>query len=202
MSEQTIHYHALRDTERRQAVFAWWQRLAGTTDHHEDTDDGGQGPDRAARAVLRRAQSPEDALLTEGFRRLWFSLPEAARSARMMPAWGCVAVVLSQVRQHRADKEFAAALGERLEPASDKPVFSELRFRQLQQSRTGEELLRRLRRAVHLLDNRVHVLSLADGILQWHQERTGQPAYQPERRLAVRWANAYFTQITTYQKSA
>ena len=200
MSQEYIRYHLLFDQYLSGIVYEWWARLGGFQEDEEGTHADGAA--RAERAVLRRARTPDDAMLSEGFRRLWFALPEKQRSGWRMPAWACVAVVLAHVRQYRPDKSFAAALGERPDPQSDKPVFSELRFRQLKQSRTPEELTRRLQRAVHLLGNSAHVISLADNILQWHQEYTGQPARRPEERLAVRWAQAYFGELATYQQSA
>lgn len=200
MTQPSIRYHLLYDEQVAGTVYDWWARLAGLQTDGETTNSDGAA--RAERAVLRRARSPDDALLTEGFRRLWFDLPAKQRTNWRMPAWASVAVVLAHVRQHRSDKSFAASLGERPDQYSDKPVFSEPRFRQLQQSRSPEELARRLQRAVHLLRQTAHVVSLADNIMQWHQEYAGHPAWRPEERLAVRWAQAYFEEIATYQQSA
>lgn len=201
MSEQPIDYQVLRDDETRDAIYQWWRALGGTPAEN-DEDAAGNGDARAARAVLRRAKGPDEALLSEGFRRLWFGMPAKRRSQWWMPAWSCVAVVLAEVRRNERDRHFAAALGQEFAKGAGKPVFSELRFRQLQQSQTHAELVLRLRRAVHMLKDQAHVLSLADGILQWHQEHAGQLDYRPARRLAVRWADAYFTEVAKYQKSA
>lgn len=200
MSEQSIDYQVLRDQETRDVIYQWWRALGGVP---ADSDDAaGDGAARAARAVLRRAQGPDDALLSEGFRRLWFGLPDKRRSQWWMPAWSCVAVVLAEVRRDEHERHFATALGQEFAKGAKKPVFSELRFRQLQQSHTHAELVLRLRRAVHMLKEQVHVLSLADGILHWHQEHAGQIDYRPAHRLAVRWADAYFTEVAKYQKPA
>jgi CRISPR system Cascade subunit CasB len=200
MTQPYIPYYRLHDDQLRETVYNWWARLAGLQADGETPNADGAA--RAERAVLRRARSPDDAMLSEGFRRLWFELPANERSPRWMPDWASVAVVLSNVRRHRPDKSFAASLGERPDEHSDKPVFSELRFRQLQQSRSPEELTRRLQRAVHLLRETAHVVSLADNIIQWHREYAGNPARRPEERLAVRWAQAYFDEIQRYQHSA
>lgn len=199
MSSGPINYHVLDESDR-DAVYGWWRQLGGEVDSE---DVASSGPNlRAQKAVLRRARSPEDALLTDGFRRLWFALPESRRKWWLMPAWGCVAAVLAEVRRHDPQREFAASMGSEMEPGAGKPKVSELRFQQLQHSHDADEFLRRVRRAVHLLRNEVHVVSLADGILQWHQEKVGHPDYRPERRLPVRWANAYFTELAKYQKVA
>lgn len=202
----TQRYYRLHDDQLRETVYHWWARLVGLQSDGETPNADGAA--RAERAVLRRAVSPEDAMLSEGFRRLWFDLPPNEHNQRAMPAWASVAVVLSNVDRHRSDKPFAASLGERPDDHGDKPVFSELRFRQLQQSRSPEELTRRLQRAAHVLRKPnggravTNVISLADNILQWHREYAGNPARRPEERLAVRWAQAYFDEIQSYQHSA
>lgn len=201
MSEETIAFRVLRDTTDQAAVFDWWARLSGhvTTYAGEDLSSFWSP---GVRAVLRRAREPDDALLSEGFRHLWFSLPEDHRKPWLMPTWGCVASVLAEVREHDSGVRFAAAMGREVEPGAGKPGVSELRFSQLQHSNDLGELQRRLRRSVHLLRKRANVVSLADDILLWQRERTGTVDARPDRRLAVRWATAYFTELARYQNPA
>ena len=191
MSEQP-HYHVLRDEAAREAVYHWWQRL------HGESVGGRSALPPAARAILRRAHTVDDTLLSEGFRQLWFALPANLRKGWRMSAWGGVAAVLADVDTHVAGKSFAATLGAQTERGSGKPFMSELRFSQLQHSRDLDELLRRLRRAVHLLDGTTNVLSLADDILHWHQEQTYGPDIRPQHHLPVRWATDYFTELGRY----
>lgn len=194
MSE-SIHYHVLRDETVREAVHSWWRRLHGEA-------AGGKAPlSPAARALLRRARTVDDTLLNDGFRQLWFALPEAARKGWQMPAWGGVAAVLADVESDVSGKTFAATLGAQSDHGSGKPVLSELRFSQLQHSRDLDELLRRLRRAVHLLDGKTSALSLADNILHWHQEHEFGPSVRPQHHLPVRWATDYFTELSRYQSA-
>ena len=181
----------LRDREGEEGVaeivLQWWQRLAEK--------------DRAARAELRHASGPDDALLTAGFRNLWFALPPGRRVARDMRAWGCVAAALAEVNSHDAKRSVATAMGSEPEAGSGKPRVSELRFQQLLRSDDLDDFLRRIRRAVRLLKRDVNVVSLADDILHWNREKGGDLAPRPDRRLAVRWANDYFTALATYEKS-
>ncbi|HHO81683.1 MAG TPA: type I-E CRISPR-associated protein Cse2/CasB [Halothiobacillus sp.] len=191
MSEQP-YYQVLRDEASREVVHHWWQRLRG------NPAGGRSAMPPAARAILRRSRAVDDTLLTEGFRQLWFALPANLRKGWRMPAWGTVAAVLADVETHVAAKSFAATLGAQTERGSGKPFMSELRFSQLQHSHDLDELLRRLRRAVHLLDRATNVLSLADDILHWHQEQTYGPDIRPQHHLPVRWATEYFTELSRY----
>ncbi|BAU57411.1 CRISPR-associated protein [Halorhodospira halochloris] len=199
MSRSNINYQVLREAEARSSVYQWWQRVSRAVE--ADGEGGLPAFSTAVRPALRRAKTPDDALLTEGFRLLWFAVPDNLKAPRNMPALGCVAAVLAEVREMDQQKSFAAAMGSQVEKTG-KPRVSELRFQQLQQSHDLEELQRRLRRAVALLGKKVHVLSLADNIMQWHREKSGHPDYRPDRRLPVRWATDYFTELASYQKAA
>lgn len=204
MTEMEWHPFILRDRKGEKGtadqVLHWWARLAG--DDGILQEFGGSTFHAAVRAELRHATSPDDALLTEGFRNLWFALPNHRRTARDMRAWGLVAAILAEVRMHDTEKTFAERMGAEVEPGTGKPRVSELRFRQLLRSNDLDELLRRARRAVHLLGDQAHVPSLADDLLLWHREHTGNRfAARPDHRLAVRWANSYFTELGRHQKS-
>lgn len=186
------------DGDPAEVVRQWWARLA---DDPQLLREGETPFPNGVRAGLRRAATPDDALLTEGFRHLWLALPATHRSAWEMRAWGSVAVALAQVRTHDPEYTFARAMGRESDHGTGKPVVSELRFQQLLRSDGLDDLLRRARRAVTLLRKHVHVLSLADDLLHWHQEQSGKFSSRPDRRLAVRWANDYFTELATYEKT-
>ena len=73
--------------------------------------------------------------------------------------------------------------------------MSELRFQQLQKSRDADEFFIRMTRALAMLDGHVNLLSLADGILHWLKEQRQSVDKNPHKRLAVRWASDYYTQL-------
>lgn len=203
MSETEFYPHVLRDREGEKGiadvVLVWWARLMEAEDLLKRYSATSFPSASAVRAELRRAVSPDDALLTEGFRHLWLTLPSGRRRPWDMRAWGCVATVLATVRHHDSGRTFAARMGAEAEPGAGKPRVGELRFHQLLRSNDLEELMRRARRTVRLLGDQVHVLSLADDLLHWHQEKGGDLAPRPDARLAVRWANDYFTELARYQ---
>ena len=192
MNSESLRLQILRDREKEhgmaEVVLRWWGRLTG-----ELSSDAGPFPS-GTRAVLRRAYTPDDALLSEGFRHLWLALPPARRTSWDMRAWGAVAMCLAEVREHETNRNFAGAMALQKERGGG-PRVSELRFQQLLHSSDLDELARRVRRAVHLVGNKVDVRSLADDVLLWHREKNGRYAARPDHRLAVRWADAYFTRL-------
>ncbi|WP_341501785.1 type I-E CRISPR-associated protein Cse2/CasB [Gallaecimonas sp. GXIMD4217] len=148
------------------------------------------------RAELKRAEGPEGALLTQGFRALWLKLPERARNrASWSPlAWATIAASLSHVRQLPAEspeQSFATSLG-RIDPKTDKPRVSELRFQQLQNARSPEDFFRRLRRLVKLLGGSCNPQSLAADTLSWFAEHHQLSPRRADKRIALRWAMDYY----------
>ena len=166
---------------------------------------------RGDRARLRRAERAEDVLLTEAFAHFLQQMPEAWREPGRIFSSAAVAGLLSHVKEdlqiatkaHQGKKDdkqdkkekkmasFAELLATPVE--GKKAPMSEIRFQQLQKSRTTDEFYRNVRRAIALLGGRVNIVSLANDIIQWHQEFNHQIDRQPSRRLAVRWATDYFT---------
>jgi len=163
---------------------------------------------RGDRARLRRAERAEDALLTEAFFSFQQMMSAEWRDSKPVFSSAAVAGLLSHVKEDRqqASKGYQpkdkdkprrkASFAEQLATppvGGKKPPMSELRFQQLQKSRTTDDFYRGIIRAIRLLDGRVNIISLAGDILHWHQEFTNQPDKYPANRLAVRWATDYFT---------
>jgi CRISPR system Cascade subunit CasB len=168
---------------------------------------------RGDRARLRRAESPEDILLTDAFFHFleWMeSAPEWSQKTPML-AKACIAGALSHVKidkqmpsrinNSKSDSDapkkiasFAEQLATPPEGKSKAPV-SELRFQQLQKSPTVDDFYRRIIRTIRLLDGNVNILSLASDIAHWHREFEQPLERHPAKRLAVRWATDYFTAL-------
>lgn len=169
---------------------------------------------RGDRARLRRGVNPEDILLTSAF----FNF--LTRMNKACPGWtekiplltsASIAGALSQVKndnqtfskifnnkntQDAAKKpvSFAEQLATPAEGKAKAPM-SELRFQQLQKSPTLDDFYRRIIRAIRLLDGKVNIVSLANDIIDWHQEFDKPIGRYPSKRLAVRWATDYFTAL-------
>jgi CRISPR system Cascade subunit CasB len=164
---------------------------------------------RGDRARLRRADRSEDILLTDAFFHFLEQMPENWREKNPLFTSAAVAGLLAHVKEDRRvlskgyqpkDKNKPrniAPFAEQLAtPArGEKPPMSELRFQQLQKSRTTDDFYRRVLRAIRLLDGKVNIPSLANDIIHWHQEFDNQIDRKPSNRLAVRWATDYFTAL-------
>ena len=164
---------------------------------------------RGDRARLRRAERPEDILLTDAFFHFLQQMPEGWQEKNPILTRAAVAGLLSHVKKDRQtlsrgyqpkDKNKQrniASFAEQLATPvkSKKPAMSELRFQQLQKSRTTDDFYRRVLRAICLLDGKVNMSSLANDIIHWHLEFNHRIDREPAKRLAVRWATDYFTAI-------
>lgn len=188
------------------AVRRWWQRLTLPAEELKVFTPAPPWP-KGGRAMLRRCESPEAAMLTEAFRHLWQRLPESEgksekRRNLRLQTWACIALVLAEVRAEAPSATLGSQLGKQ-KKETGKPHMSELRFQQLLTSQTPEELVQRLRRALALIDKRdVSVVHLADNIALWWRELQGRLAPQPSNRLGFLWANDYFEALSRYQRSS
>lgn len=173
----------LKDPDTRKALAAWWHLL---------------NDDRGARARLRRVETPDDALLTEPFFNFLAKMPDDWMKPENLQSSALVAAALSHVQANSEKKSFAAQLALPKE-GGDKPRVSELRFQQLQKSDSPTTFFRRLLRVIRLAGNNVNIWSLTDSILHWMQEYRFGLDREPQKRLAVRWANDYYSTIRKYE---
>ncbi|MGJ0489360.1 type I-E CRISPR-associated protein Cse2/CasB [Methylobacter sp.] len=167
---------------------------------------------RGDRARLRRAESPEDILLTDAFfhflEKMDQAVPNWSQQTPMLTS-ACIAGALSHVKTDKqtpsrihnskanTDRKTASFAEQLAMPpeGKNKAPMSELRFQQLQKSPTVDDFYRRIIRAIRLLDGNVNVVSLANDIIHWHQEFNQPFGRHPAKRLAVRWATDYFTAL-------
>ncbi|MBO2592668.1 type I-E CRISPR-associated protein Cse2/CasB [Shewanella algae] len=143
---------------------------------------------RGMRAQLRRVDKPEEVLMTEAFAHFLQWVPASWRTEQQLMASALVAAILPWVKTDDVGRSFAS----QLKGHEERPLMSEMRFKQLLKSRTPEEFYRRLLRAVRLLDGKVNLLSLTADILQWYREFYQGPERNPVNRLAVKWARDYY----------
>ncbi|ATJ84516.1 type I-E CRISPR-associated protein Cse2/CasB [Halomonas beimenensis] len=191
------------DRRKADALRCWWQRLTLSAEALKAYTNVPPWP-KGMRATLRRCDTIEAAMLTEAFRHLWNLLPKDDLSERQrdqhLQTWSCIALVVAELREEAPKMPLGAGLG-RQKRETGKPYMSELRFQQLMTSRTPEELVQRLRRALALIDKRgVSVVHLADNIALWWREYQGGISSQPTRRLGFIWANDYFGATAGYRQ--
>ena len=163
---------------------------------------------RGDRARLRRAESPEDILLTEAFFHFLQQMPDSDTWRKNLATSACIAGALAQVKTDRqinsriyntkdsAKAKVMASFAEQLATPLEgkgKAPMSELRFQQLQKSASPDDFYRRIIRAIHLLKGQANIISLAHDMMHWHKEFEHQSSASPSNRLAVRWATDYFT---------
>lgn len=154
---------------------------------------------RGDRARLRRVSSPEEALLSPAFAHFLSVMPACWRDGKTSAGarlslfdMALMAAVLARVKSEPTkEMSFAKTLAMPKE-GSTRSVMSELRFQQLQKSRTPDDFFMRICRAVNLVGGTVSIASLADDIAHWLIEYRNGPASQPQNRLAVRWATEYY----------
>lgn len=147
--------------------------------------------DRAARAVLRRANSLTEVVFVPAYHRFLHDFADAyaAQCGEAGQVWGdmrrlrlaAIAGLLSHVRtEERLTKAFrqtVAAQMARSKRETDAPVVSDLRFRRLLQADDVESLYPMLRRVLALMDGRIDPYLLADDLWHWGDRRRRQWAY-------------------------
>lgn len=169
------------DQEDSSALLSWWSWLA---------------ENRGDRAILRRASSPDDVLLTSAFAHFLQKMPSKWSDNKLslpLTDAAMVAAIVARIKEPEKNSvTFAHALALPKE-IGGKARMSELRFQQLQKSRTPEEFFTRLCRAVDLLGKKANILSLSDDTLHWLNEHRFGSSSKPTERLAVRWASDYYS---------
>lgn len=174
-------YHAFWNEEDHQKLRTWWTSLKSNP---------------GWRAELRRAEGPADVLLSQGFRYLCFELAGWWTQEERLLALAAIAGILSHVEKNDETKSFAAQCATPGEKNKDKPRMSELRFSQLQKSRTLDELYIRMIRAIRLIGKHSNIISIADSIFHWTSEMIdGEIDSDPRKRILVRWGLDYFQAI-------
>ena len=190
------------ERQSQKAVFRWWQSIMlGPAELKEKHI---RPAPTEYKARLRRCATPEAVMLTDGFKALWFSLPDEIiasddeRSlAKSMECWATVAAALVYVRPGTVDGGGKARAGNIAYEAGrkrdgDKSRVSELRFAQLQNARTPEEFLRRLRRILQQLNGAVSPESLICDIANWFAEHNSLRPRKADKRIAIQWAISYY----------
>ena len=106
-----------------------------------------------------------------------------------MEIFAAIAAALVQVKNNSADK-LATVAGKKSE--GDKSVVSELRFSQLQNAKTTDDFIRRLRRILQQVKGKVSVTKLAKDIEGWFLEFYDTRPNQASKRISVQWAMDYY----------
>ena len=166
---ETRELNFRRDAEAREVLHRWHSFL--------------QEHDRGARAQLRRAAGPDDVVFVPAFHRLLADLEEAGFDLSRAGTRERLAAIAGLVARVKADDpdepSVATKLGKPRGESRAAPV-SRLRFSRLVAQESVTEVYPVLARVLPLVDNVVHLNSLADSILFWGDA------------VRRRWAYDYF----------
>jgi len=158
--------------EIKEDLLTWWDAIL---------------KNNGARAQLKRCATPAEVALTS----------ETFKVRRIIPSWVSVEAIatitglLSHVKKEGLRE--SASFGEQLATKkNNREVFSEMRFRQLLKSKTWDELYTHLRRAIIILNGKVHPSALVEVIVRWdHEMRSGFQS-EPGKSLAFVLSNDYY----------
>jgi CRISPR system Cascade subunit CasB len=131
-------------------------------------------------------------MMSDGFRDLWLSLPEGfitQAKPEKIECFAAIAAALVQIKNNSTDK-LATSAGKKRD--GEKSIVSELRFSQLQNAKTPDDFVRRLRRILQQVKGEAAVTSLAKDIERWFLEYYGTWPNQPSKRVSVQWAMDYY----------
>ncbi len=186
------------DSQSKKIVLRWWQSMNLSAGGLKEK--GIQPAPSAHKARLKRCESADAVMLSEGFRALWLGLGDEiteTNSAENIECWASIAAVLVHIKTDN-NLKLAQAAGRKTE--GDKSTVSELRFSQLQNARTPEDLLRRMRRIVQQLKGEVSVIHLAEDIHQWFVEYRQFRPRKADKRVSVQWAMDYYRAASAKNK--
>lgn len=168
----------------------WWKAMFLSSEKLKK--EGIYPASTAQKAQLKRCSTIDDAMLSEGFRNLWLVLPDSIidkAKPQDIECWATIAAALVYVKE---DSEQNLATAAAQKNSNEKSIVSELRFSQLQNSKTPDEFLRRMRRILQQIDGKTSVTTLINDIQQWFKEHYSFRTNSPANRIAVRWAMDYY----------
>ncbi len=177
------------------ALKNWWQRLVLSP--NEVSEKKLKPVPSGMKAQLKRCETLDAVMLQEGFRELWFSLPQEIQSPEKeireiqnLETWACIAA-LSTLLKTNSNNNLAQAAGKKNE-GSDTPIVSEMRFLKLQNVKTPNEFFMTLRRIIQQVKGDIEPVKLAKDIQAWFREHHDFRPRQATHRIGVRWAMHYY----------
>jgi CRISPR system Cascade subunit CasB len=158
-----------RHEVQRRALLEWHQSL----EH-----------DKGSRARLRRTATPDEVAFEPTFHRLLARLRPVFQidDTSVRRNLAAVAGLAARVREHTAGMSLARQMGTSAGKSSRGPAVSEHRFRRLLTTARLEERYAQLSRVIHLLGNKVDLMSVADAMCDWDDD--------PD--LRQHWAYEYY----------
>ena len=149
----------------KDGAFEWWKIVSPESEYDRY---------KGERAELRRCHSTTDVMFIPAYHLLVQKTDaDTNDNSEQLHQLAAIAWVLSWVDEDekKVDKngrkiEFAKSLGE-INPATDMPKYSEMRFRRLLASDNWDDLSKQLIRAVKITNRRANVTDIIESILYW-----------------------------------
>lgn len=199
MADEQSYRRYFGNEHEWKALINWHGQLQDRS-RRKASEGSKSGPSQVAmRAELRRADTPEAVLMTQGYKNLLFSLPDYWMGKDRMLALAVVAGSLAWIEEHKPDASFAAQLAG--SAGSNQAPVSASRFSQLQKSDDINVFFKRLTRTSKLIGKKANVLSMADGVSRWCMEHQGDIPVKPSNAINVIWAMDYYRQLAKTNKS-
>ena len=134
--------------------------------------------DRASRAVLRRCATLDAVTLSDAYQRFYrYMLACNAWSADAVPRQNDKLAAIAGLLAHVKTEDAQRLPIKMSELSGDRPLVSELRFRDLLKIETTDDLFVSLRRALPLIDNKANIYQLANDVYWWNDNTKKQWAY-------------------------
>lgn len=121
----------------------------------------------AARAELRRAQTPLDVARIGYFHVLISRLREADYNVNLYnsDAVAIAAALVARIRYYNGRSTFAKQMSEKRRGT---PLISKMRLKRILDAEEHEDIVRELSSAIRIMGERANILDLADGIVNWN----------------------------------
>ena len=134
--------------------------------------------DRASRAVLRRCATLDAVTLSDAYQRFYrYMLAYNAWPADAAPRQNDKLAAIAGLLAHVKTEDAQRLPIKMSELSGDRPLVSELRFRDLLKIETTDDLFVSLRRALPLIDSKANICQLANDVYWWNDDTKKQWAY-------------------------
>lgn len=138
----------------------------------------GLDEDRASRAVLRRCATLDAVSLSDAYQHFYrYMLACNAWSVDAKPWQNDKLAAIAGLLAHVKAEDAQPLPIKMSELSGDRPLVSELRFRDLLKIETIDDLFVSLRRTLPLIDNKVNVYQLANDVYFWGDKTKKEWAY-------------------------
>lgn len=174
----------LKTEDAQQNLLKWWKEMR---------------EDKGECARLRRCETPMEVALCKSVFRLRNLLPFLNNQPETLATVAGILSHVAEIEENTASVSFAKQLA-RPKETGGKPLLSEHRFQKLMKSRDREEFYQSLRRVLQVMRNqKINVLSLADGIIRWGCEHGKTAELSAGKGLNFFWSDEFYSEYIKHE---